>query len=123
MAQKSVSGQVMRNSPRSQNHWYECSAHVAKKATSVAIAGHRTTYGAPFGNVDQLEPGDEITITTVQGTFTYLVRETVIVAPSGTAWMAFIRRFSRTWLSRVRSAKSSMGSAGIVTVSASTLTR
>ncbi|MBA2283255.1 MAG: class E sortase [Acidimicrobiia bacterium] len=38
-----------------------------------AIAGHRTTYGAPFANVDQLEVGDEIVITTVQGEFTYLV--------------------------------------------------
>ena len=25
-----------------------------------AIAGHRTTYGAPFGDLDQLDPGDEI---------------------------------------------------------------
>jgi sortase A len=47
-----------------------------------AIAGHRTTYGAPFGNVDQLVPGDEITVTTIQGTFTYLVRQTEIVSPS-----------------------------------------
>ena len=52
------------------------------QAGNSAIAGHRTTYGAPFGNVDQLEPGDEIRITTIQGQFTYLVRETVIVSPS-----------------------------------------
>ena len=29
-------------------------------AGNVSIAGHRTTYGAPFRHVDQLEPGDEI---------------------------------------------------------------
>ena len=52
------------------------------QAGNSAIAGHRTTYGAPFGNVDQLQPGDEIEITTLQGEFTYLVRETIIVRPS-----------------------------------------
>ena len=40
---------------------------------NAAIAGHRTTYGAPFGDLDELEAGDEIEITTVQGTFTYTV--------------------------------------------------
>jgi sortase A len=38
---------------------------------NAAIAGHRTTYGAPFASVDELEPGDTIKITTLQGTFTY----------------------------------------------------
>jgi sortase A len=52
------------------------------QAGNAAIAGHRTTYGAPFGDVDQLQPGDEIQIATLQGEFTYLVRETIIVNPS-----------------------------------------
>ena len=52
------------------------------QAGNSAIAGHRTTYGAPFGNVDQLQPDDEITVTTIQGTFTYLVRQIEIVSPS-----------------------------------------
>jgi len=52
------------------------------QAGNSAIAGHRTTYGAPFANVDQLEPGDQIRIETVQGEFTYEVRATEIVAPS-----------------------------------------
>jgi sortase A len=43
------------------------------QAGNSAIAGHRTTYGAPFGNIDQLVPGDKITVTTIQGTFTYAV--------------------------------------------------
>ena len=37
------------------------------------IAGHRTTWGAPFNRIDELEPGDEITVQTIQGTFTYRV--------------------------------------------------
>lgn len=40
---------------------------------NAAIAGHRTTYGAPFGDLDQLAKGDEITAQTLQGTFKYTV--------------------------------------------------
>lgn len=40
---------------------------------NAAIAGHRTTYGQPFHDLDQLEPGDRIDITTVRGSFTYRV--------------------------------------------------
>jgi sortase A len=36
-----------------------------------AIAGHRTTFGAPFHRLDELDPGDEVLITTVQGEFRY----------------------------------------------------
>jgi sortase A len=38
---------------------------------NAAIAGHRTTYGAPFLNLDQVKPKDKIVVTTFQGTFTY----------------------------------------------------
>ena len=40
---------------------------------NAGIAGHRTTYGAPFNRIDELVPGDEITVTTVQGTHVYRV--------------------------------------------------
>jgi len=40
---------------------------------NAAIAGHRTTYGAPFGDLEQLEAGDLIRVRTVQGVFTYKV--------------------------------------------------
>jgi sortase A len=49
---------------------------------NAAIAGHRTTYGAPFHRVDELEPGDEILVTTLQGSFRYEVFGTEIVLPS-----------------------------------------
>ncbi len=42
---------------------------------NVAIAGHRTTYGAPFANIQKLEVEDEIIVTTIQGTFIYKVME------------------------------------------------
>jgi sortase A len=41
---------------------------------NAAIAGHRTTYKAPFNRIDELRPGDEIFITTLQGRFTYKVQ-------------------------------------------------
>jgi sortase A len=47
-----------------------------------AIAGHRTTYGAPFGDLDQLEVGDDIRVVTVQGNFHYKVTEQKVVDPS-----------------------------------------
>ncbi len=40
---------------------------------NAAIAGHRTTYGAPFGGIAELAPGDEIIVETLQGTFVYRV--------------------------------------------------
>jgi sortase A len=49
---------------------------------NTAIAGHRTTYGAPFGDLDQLNPGDEIDLATVQGKFKYKVTEQKVVDPS-----------------------------------------
>jgi sortase A len=49
---------------------------------NAAIAGHRTTYGAPFGNVDQLQPGDEILIETLAGKFTYEMTGQLIVKPT-----------------------------------------
>jgi sortase A len=49
---------------------------------NAAIAGHRTSYGQPFRNVDRLEPGDEIRATTPDGTYTYRVTQTRIVSPS-----------------------------------------
>jgi sortase A len=50
----------------------------------VAIAGHRTTYGAPFWDLDRLDPGDDIHMVTEKGIFDYVVSRTRIVSPSAT---------------------------------------
>ena len=55
---------------------------------NVGIAGHRTTYGAPFHDIDGLDIGDEIVITTLQGTFRYKVDSKLIVAPSDVSVLA-----------------------------------
>jgi sortase A len=49
---------------------------------TVGIAGHRTTYLAPFRHVDSLKPGDPITIDMPYGRFTYNVERTRIVKPT-----------------------------------------
>jgi sortase A len=49
---------------------------------TVAIAGHRSTYGAPFRDVDELAPGDRIELRMPYGRFTYRVERTRIVAPA-----------------------------------------
>lgn len=40
---------------------------------NAAVAGHRTTWGAPFERIDELQPGDEILVTSQYGQFTYRV--------------------------------------------------
>ena len=47
-----------------------------------AIAGHRTTYGAPFFDLDELEPGDLIEVQTLVGTYTYEVTGSEVVSPA-----------------------------------------
>lgn len=49
---------------------------------TVAIAGHRTTYGAPFRRLDDLGRGDRIELEMPYGDFTYRVERTRIVPPT-----------------------------------------
>ncbi|MGD0312041.1 MAG: class E sortase [Acidimicrobiales bacterium] len=49
---------------------------------NAGIAGHRTTHGRPFYDLNDLVTGDPITVTTLQGTFRYLVVRTEVVAPT-----------------------------------------
>lgn len=48
---------------------------------NAVISGHRTTYGAPFQDLDLLEPGDRIEVETGLGVHGYEVRETIVVDP------------------------------------------
>lgn len=49
---------------------------------TVGIAGHRTTYGAPFRHVDSLERGDRLVLEMPYATFVYRVQRTRIVEPT-----------------------------------------
>jgi sortase A len=49
---------------------------------TVAIAGHRTTYLAPFRHIDALKPGDQIVLKMPYAVFTYTVQYHKIVLPT-----------------------------------------
>jgi sortase A len=55
------------------------------QAGNAAIAGHRTTFAAPFYNLNELVPGDPIFVLTSQGLFRYVVRGSEIVSPDDNA--------------------------------------
>jgi sortase A len=52
------------------------------EAGNAAIAGHRTTYLHPFYNLNELVPGDSITVVTLQGIFLYHVTASQAVLPT-----------------------------------------
>jgi sortase A len=64
-------------------------------AGTVGIAGHRTTYLAPFRNIDDLDPGDQIELRMTYGTFGYTVANTKIVSPRD---VSVLRHRSGDWL-------------------------
>ena len=49
---------------------------------NAVVSGHRTTYGAPFHNLDDLVPGDRVFWDSGVGTHEYVVRRTLIVTPT-----------------------------------------
>lgn len=49
---------------------------------TIGIAGHRTTYLAPFRRINEIEDGDEITLEMPYATFSYTVEKHEIVDPS-----------------------------------------
>jgi sortase A len=65
---------------------------------TVAIAGHRTTYLAPFRNLNELRRGDRIVLQMPYGTFTYVVQGQRIVSPNAW-WITRNRGYERLVLS------------------------
>lgn len=49
---------------------------------NAVISGHRTTYGRPFFDFDQLEEGDRVEVETAIGPSVYSVQEILIVEPT-----------------------------------------
>jgi sortase A len=64
-------------------------------AGTVGIAGHRTTYLAPFRHIDALARGDRIELRMPYGTFAYSVAGTKIVSPRN---VGVLRHRSGDWL-------------------------
>ena len=61
---------------------YTQTAYPWEDSGRVGIAGHRTTYGAPFWSLEKLKPGDRITLQTEYGTYNYRVTRDLIIDPS-----------------------------------------
>jgi len=49
---------------------------------NVVISGHRTTYGAPFKHIEEIQTGDEIILITADNQYTYEANEQRIVMPT-----------------------------------------
>jgi sortase A len=49
---------------------------------NLVVSGHRTTYGAPFADLDALQPGDAVVVETRDSWFTYRVTGSQVVAPT-----------------------------------------
>jgi sortase A len=62
------------------------------EAGTVGIAGHRTTYGAPFRHLDALRRGDAIDVTMPYGEFVYRVEGTRIVKPQDVSALRSVGR-------------------------------
>ncbi len=58
---------------------------------TVGVAGHRTTYGAPFRTVDKLKPGDTMEMDMPYGRFHYRVDKVQIVNPDA-VWITDKRK-------------------------------
>ena len=48
------------------------------------VSGHRTTYGAPFNRIDELQVGDAILVETAKSWFVYRVTGSEVVSPDAT---------------------------------------
>jgi sortase A len=58
---------------------------------TVGIAGHRTTYLAPFRKINQLSRGDRIVVRMPYGRFVYSVQGQIVVSPSNTRSLRGVR--------------------------------
>lgn len=80
-----VEGVSLDDLRRGPGHYPESAA--PGEPGNFAVAGHRTTYGQPFYDLDVLEPGDEIHVVDRQGEeHVYEVLEQRVVAP-GDVWV------------------------------------
>ena len=65
---------------------------------NVGIAGHRTTFGAPFAKLDQVQIGDELILTVDSKKFHYIVDEVRIVEAIGGEYVLYNRGDDRLTL-------------------------
>lgn len=76
---KGVSEQDLRHGPG----WVTSTAMPGGQG-NVGISGHRTTFLAPFRDIDRLEPGDTIQLRSKWRTYTYRMVDRLFVDPNDT---------------------------------------
>lgn len=86
-----VHGTTVEALKRGPGH-YEKTADPWDREGRVGVAGHRTTYGAPFWDLDRIRPGDPITMITELGTFEYEVTGSREVLPDQAEVLRSTRR-------------------------------
>jgi sortase A len=75
-----IEGTSLEDLKRGPGHYSDSQA--PGQEGNFAVAGHRTTYGQPFYNLDQLATGDEVHVVDRDGRkWVYEVREQRIVSP------------------------------------------
>lgn len=68
VVQEGSTAQVLRSGPGHRRD-----SVMPGQAGTTVILGRQATYGGPFGSLEQLVPGADVTLTTGQGVFTYTV--------------------------------------------------
>ncbi len=91
-----VEGTDMENLRKGPGHYPD--TPLPGERGTVAIAGHRTTYGAPFRKLDELQPGAKIEVEMPYGTFFYRVQKTEIV-DNDALWIKDRKPYDRLVLS------------------------
>lgn len=86
-----VQGTDVESLKQGPGHYIDTADPWDRRGT-VGIAGHRTTYGAWFWNLDKLRRGDRIRLVTARGTFDYLVDRLAVVGPAAHEVLDFTRR-------------------------------
>lgn len=62
---------------------YDSDSQLPGQLGAVLIFGHHDTYGGPFARLANLRPGDDITLKTASGTFTYRVSRPLQILKAG----------------------------------------
>ena len=68
---------------------YYLGTEIPGSGGNVGIAGHRTTYGAPFSELHQVNIGDEISLTFGPNKYTYIVDQIHIVPARGGEYLLY----------------------------------
>ena len=77
-----VEGTDTESLKKGPGHYSE-TAYPWQDSGRVGIAGHRTTYGAPFWSLNELREGDRIVLATEYGVFEYRVTRIQVTLPTG----------------------------------------